>query len=878
MKLRWAVNRLLAVFRKRILERELEKEILAHLDQAEIAALSAGMTPEEARQAALRSFGGIEQMKEDHRDRRSFPWMENLIRDFRYGLAALVREPGFAAIVVGLLTLGIGANTAMFSVVDAVLLKPLPFPEPERMVRVWEAPTPATRNGTTTLTFLDWKRQNAIFEALSVESPMRAAVETNDSPMRLSGKLVSADYFKVFGVRPQIGRTFAAGEDQPGAAPVVVISHSLWQSRFGGDPGILNRELKLDGQPHRIIAVLPRGSFDRDEAVFWKPMIFSPEQINRIQHMYQVVGRLRPGVSLKQAQAKMNLLRASLDDALADYREWGFAVDPFARSLVGDTLRSSIYLVFGAVVMVLLITCANVANLALAKGAARQKEMALRVALGASRTRLIAQLLTESLVLCLLGDMAGIAVAYLLLHAITPLIAASLPFTADLSLDLRVLGFAAAATTAALILAGLLPSLQTSFGKLSKSLNLAARGSSASSASMRRTIVIGEVAISVVLICGAALLFKSLTKLHQVDAGVRIDHVITMSTNLPSTAYPTAESATTFYETVIERLRSLPGVEDASVTQVLPLQGVGWGEGMTVPGTTEFFNVGIKPVDPRYFSALQIPLESGRGIEDRDRAGALPVTVINQELARYLSNKFGIVNPVGRTARIALPGYGSIPESLVKVQIVGVIRSEHTSELQEPQRRIAYVPLAQVPQRDINLVVRTRIGPLALMSGIREAVRQVDANLALADVRTMEQVKEQSMLWAKQPTWVVGAFAGVAALLAALGLYGVLAHAVTQQRREIGIRMALGARQGAVLSYVLRGAISMLLVGLAGGLAGAFALTRVVKSLLFNVSPLDPVALSFACVLMTLVGMLAAWIPANRAARVDPMLVLRDEG
>jgi putative ABC transport system permease protein len=594
--------------------------------------------------------------------------------------------------------------------------------------------------------------------------------------------------------------------------------------------------------------------------------------------MFQVVGRLRPGVSLPQAQAKMNTLRASLAGVLADYKDWGFAVDPFAPALVGDTLRRSIYLVFGAVVMVLLITCANVANLVLAKGAARRKEIAVRAALGASRGRLIAQLLTESLVLCLLGGVAGVAIAYLLLRAITPLIAASLPFTADLRLDLRVLGFAAAAAMAVLILAGLLPSLKNSYSRLSNSLNFAGRGSSGSTAAMRRAIVIGEVAISVVLICSAALLFKSLAKLQQVDTGVRIDHVITMSTDLPSAAYPTAASATRFYDAVVQKLRSVPGVDQASVSNVLPLEDVAWGEGMNLPGTAEFFNVGLKPVDPWYFGTMQIPVESGRGIEDRDRAGSPPVVVINQELARHLLSKFGVVNPVGRIVRIALPGYGSIPESLVSVQIVGVIRSERTSELQAPQREVAYMPLAQVPQQDIRLVVRTQIDPLALMSGIRQAVRQVDANLALGDVRTMEQVKEQSMLWAKQPTWVLGAFAGVAALLAALGLYGVLAHAVTQQRREIGIRMALGARQSDVLTYVLRSAISMLLVGFAGGLAGAFALTRVLKSLLFNVSTLDPVALSVACMLMTLVGMLAAWVPASRAARVDPALVLRDEG
>ena len=876
MKLRLAAGRLLALVRKRRLDGELEGEILAHLEMAQLHAIAAGLSPEEARREARRGFGGIEQMKEEHRDQRSVRWVENLLRDMRYGMASLARDPGFAAVTIGLLALGIGANTAMFSIVDAVLLKPLPFPEPERMVRVWEAP-PAGRNGTTTLTFLDWKRQGDTFEALSVEERVRAAVATGGDPARVPGKLVSADYFQVFGVKPQVGRAFAPGEDQPGAARVVVLSHAFWRTQFGGDPGVLKRDLVLDGEPHRIIGVLPAGSFDRDEAAFWKPMIFAPDQLNRRQHWLRVVGRLRSDVSIEQAQARMTMLRASLDGVIY-MKDWGFAVDPFAQMLVGDTLRRSIYLAFGAVVMVLLIACANVANLALAKGATRRKEMALRAALGASRGRLIAQLLTESRVLCLLGGVAGVALGALLLHAAAPLVAASLPFTAGLSMDLRVLGFAAAAVMAVLILAGLLPSLRTSFGQLCNALNQAARGSSGSSAAVRRTIVIGEVAASVVLICGATLLFKSLARLEQVDAGVRIDHVITMSVDLPSAAYPSPESAARFYEAVVQRLQAVPGVEQASVSQSLPLQGVQWGEGMNVPGVRQYLTVRLKLVDPRYFGVLQIPVATGRGIENRDRAGAPPVVVINQELAGQLPKTFGIANPVGRTVGIWVPGYGPIPESLVNLQIVGVIRSERTAALNAPPELVAYLPLAQAPRQDIKLVVRTRSEPAAAMPGIREAVRQVDPHLPLGDVMTMEQVKEHSILWAKQPTWVVEAFAGVAALMAALGLYGVLAHAVTQQRREIGIRMALGARPGDVVSHTLRSALWMLFVGLAAGLAGAFALTRALKSLLFQVSALDPAALALGCALMTLVGMLAALIPASRAAGVDPMTVLRDEG
>ena len=879
MNLRRALQRLCAPLRKRSLEQELEAEVQAHLEIAEQEMIEAGVPAAKAREVARRQFGGIEQMKEVHRDSRSYPLIENLIRDFQYGISSLRKQPGFAAVTIAVLALGIGANTAMFSLVDALLWKPLPFPQPERMIRVWEAPSATERNYTTTLTYLDWKKQNSVFEALSMESPTKAAVISAGQPERLQGSLVSADYFRVFGVQAQLGRTFLAGEDQPDAAPVVVISHAVWQTRFGADPQILGRDLTLDGKPNRIVGVLPAGSFDRDTAGFWKPLVFAKEQMTRHAHWLQVVGRLRDGVSLQQAQIKMNALRAQLSPEMPAFKKnWTFRVEPFDQLLVGDTLRRSVYLGFGAVLLVLLITCANVANLLLAKGATRRKEMALRAALGASRGRLIAQLLMESLVLCLCGALAGMAIANFSLRAGLPLLSSYLPFTADVGLDLRVLAFAGAVALTVAILVGLLPSLHVSLGGLTESLNQSSRGSSGRSTLLRQAIVVGEVAVSLMLLCGASLLFKSLVQLERVNAGVRMDHVITMSADLAPAAYPKAENAAQFYRTVVEKMQAVPGVERAAVSQDLPLEGVKGGELFILPGVEEPLVVRFKRVDPQYFRALDIPVESGRGIEDRDRAGAPRILVINERLAQLLAKKYGMPNPVGKVVRVSTPGYGKEEGDMYGIEIAGVIRSERTGDLHAPQDLVIYVPLAQYPREDVMLIARTTLDPLSVVSGIREALREVDANMPLSDIRTMEQVKDRNLTWAKQPAWVIGAFAGVAALLAALGLYGVLSHSVTQRRREIGIRMALGASSRDVVSQVMGNAMTTVMVGLGFGLVGAFALTRLMKSLLFEVSPLDPVALIGACASMALIGLMTGFLPANRAARVNPVTTLREEG
>lgn len=873
------IQRLLASLRRRRLDSELENEIQSHLELAERDEIARGVSPKDARAAAWRSFGGVAQMQEEHRDVRTVFWVETALRDFRLGVASLRRDPNFTAVAIGVLALGIGANTAMFSLLDAVLLRPLPFPEPERMVKVWETPSPGSHNFANAADFLDWKRMNTVFEALSAESGITATLTGQGEPERLPGKLVSADHFQVFGVKAQLGRTFAPEEDQSGAEPVILLSNGAWRTRFGADPSILNRRLVLDGQPHRILGVLPKGAFDRETAKFWKPLVFSPEQRTRGSHWLSVSGRLRPGATLRQAQQEMQAIDARLTELSPPWkRNWGVAVEPFTYMLVGDTLRRSIFVAFGAVVMVLLIACANVTNLLLARRATRNKEMAVRAALGASRSWLVAQMLTETLVLCLAGGVAGVALAQLLLRAALPLFGDSLPFTAELGLDPRVLAFTAAAVLGMTLVIGLVPALKVSNRGISASLNQASRGSSRSHEGLRRMIVTAEVAVSLVLTCGALLLLKSLFNIQAVNTGVQLDNIITMSVELPLAAYPTPERATQFFRGVSERLQGTPGIEEASVASDPPLLRVKESEPMITMAFDKSIDVRYKRVGPEYFRTVGIATVSGRGFGPQDATGAPKVVIVNQALAAKLTTVFGLDNPVGRTVRMATPHWVKLEASLVETEIIGIIRSELAGNPGGPEDPIAYVPFEQNPQRGASFIVRTSGDPLALVPAIRKAVWEFDRNMALGDLRSIQKIRQQSLSGATQPASLIGAFALVAVLLAVLGLYGVLSHTVIQQRKEIGIRLALGATPGNVVSHILHDALFMVVVGLCLGLAGALALTRLMKGLLFQTPTLDPLVLTIGCLAMATISLLAAFVPASRASRIDPVNALREDG
>ena len=881
--MRRLLARVMALFGANRLERDLDDEVRAHLELAEHDARLRGLDPAEARSEALRRFGGIDQMKEVHRDDRSVRWLENFVKDVRYGLAGLRREPGFALVAVSVLALGIGANTAMFSIVDGTLLKPLPFPDPERIVRIMEAPTAVSRNSTTTATFEALKKYTRSFAAMSAESLSTATVMVNGEPTRLNGRYVSADHFAVFGLQPSIGRVFAAEEDQEGAPAVVILSHAAWRTYFGGDGAILNREIILDNEPHRVIGVLPPGAFDRhrarpleEPASFWRLNAFTAEERAASSHWLNPVARLKPGVSLEQAHADLLAVRAQIADTIPAWKkDWSVAIEPFDRQLVGESLRQSIWIALGAVALVLLIACANLTNLLLSRGAARRKEIAVRVALGASRGRLVTQMLTETLLLGVLGGMAGVGLAAVLLRAAVPLLPLDLPFTADISLNLRVLAFASTIALLVSAFVGVLPAMRLSSAPAADALNSVTRGSSGQHDRLRRAIVAAEVAISLVLICGSVLLFKSLLRLQSVDIGARVENVLTMSIDLPWSRYPDGHHWAAFYPLLIERVRAIPGIESATISGDVPLEGTG-GENLRLPGRDERLLVRFKRADDAYFSTMGIPVRTGRGFTPQDRVGTPYVTVVNEALAAQLRDTLGIREPVG--AAVDLPALGFGRDRRATMTIVGVIANERVrSDLRQPDEPIAYVPIAQAPRMQIKLAVRTHGEAMAVVPSIREAVRELDPQLALAGIKTLAQIRSGSLSGLRQPVWVIGIFAVLAALLAALGLYGVVSHTVSRQHREIGIRMALGARSTEVLSMVVGNVLITIVAGLAVGLVAAMALTRVTRSLLFEVSPLDPFAFATAAVAMTMVAIVAALVPASRATRVDPTTALRSD-
>lgn len=814
--------------------------------------------------------------------------METLIKDIRYGIRSLVKRPGLTAIIVITLALGIGATTAIFSVVNAVLLRPLPFPQSERLVAVVNLNLKEGEKFSyiTWPDFADWRAQNQSFEKLAGFNTRDLTLTGAGEAARLHGAMATSDLFPMLGVSPQLGRTFTPDEDKPGAH-TVILSHSLWQRRFGADPNVAGRAVTINGQSYVVIGVMPQNfgfPFEADPVDLWINAAIdgegqAPLTAQRGNHYLEVIGRLKPGVGLGQAQAEMGRIAASLAQAYPDTNtDLGATGVPFFQRLVGD-VRFVLLLLFGAIGCVLLIACANVANLLLARATSRQREIAIRTALGASRWRTIRQLLTESVLLSLCGGTAGLLVAIWGTDLLLAFVPPGLPRVTETAVDARVLGFTFLVSVLLGVLFGLAPAWQGSKSELTTALKEGGRGpgEGARGSRIRSSLIVAQVAIAFCLLVCAGLLINSFWHLRQVNPGFVPNNLLTFKVSLPETKYEKPDQIESFYQQLVARIKTLPGVQDVSAVTPLPLSGDNFVVGFAIEGVPNNSAVRfpnetfLRVVRNGYFRTMGIPLVQGRDFEARDNFSATQVAIINESLARkYFPNQ----NPIGRRIN---PSFAIDERGVLLREVIGVVKDVHHASLSTESGPEAYVSQIQTAWSSISLVVRTNNDPEGLTAAIRREVGAIDKELPLYNLKTMEQRISSSYVQPRFQTLLLGVFAAVALVLTAVGLYGVLAYSVTRRTHEIGIRMALGAQSIDVLKMVIRNGMTLVAIGVTLGLAGAFASTRLLSSLLFAVSPTDVMTFAIVSIALIAVALVAIYIPAHRATRVDPLVALRYE-
>jgi putative ABC transport system permease protein len=805
--------------------------------------------------------------------------MTTLVQDLKYGARMLAKNPGFTLVAMLALALGIGANTAIFSVVNAVLLRPLPYQDPDRLVFISEHTEQVPDMSVSYPNFLDWQRQNQVFDEIAAFQGQNFNLTGVDRPERLSGWNVSANFLTALGIKPFLGRDFLPQEDQPGGPPVVVVTYGLWQRRFGGDPGLVGRALTLNGRSYTVIGILP-ASFKFAEvsgaADIYASLGLNADQMkNRGNHPgIYVIARRKAGVSLEQARAQMLTIARGLVQQYPDTNTGNGVVVISMREELVEDVRPALLVLLGAVGLVLLIACANVANLLLARAAAREKEIAIRVALGAGRLRILRQLLTESILLAAAGGGLGLLLGYWGIDGLTTLIPSDFRDVVTISVDRWVLGFTLGVSLLTGLAFGLMPAIHASRSEVSDSLKEGGRSSaSASHQRFRSILVASEVALALVLLASAGLMLRSIGRLLAVDPGFNTDNVLTMRVALPEAKYPKDVQVVAFYKQVLERIRALPGVRSASVVRPLPLTGDGWqtdfyleGRPMPAPGQTP--NSDFHMIDPDYLRVMGIPLLKGRAFTEADDDQALRVVLINATMAqRYWPGE----DPVGKRIRV---GRGAMR---FWATVVGIVGDTKQYGLERNAKTEFYLPYLQRSVHSMELVVRSATDPLGLVTAVRSSVEAVDPDQPVYGVRTMAQYLAESVASRRTTMLLLGVFAGLALILAAVGIYGVMAYAVVQRTHEIGVRMALGAGRGDVLKLVVRSGLVLAFAGVAVGLIAALGLTRLMSSLLFGVRPTDPVTLGAVALLLTAVALLASYIPARRATRVDPNVALRYE-
>lgn len=810
--------------------------------------------------------------------------MESLIKDIKYGIRGLIKRPVFTAIALITLALGIGANTAIFSVVNAVLLRPLQFKDPEHLVIVWEDATFAgfPRNTPAPANFFDWKNQNQSFSDMAATAETSFNLTGDGEPERVTAYSVTANFFPLFGVQQLLGRSFLPEEDRPGGSKVVVLSHSLWQSRYGGDRNILNREIQLNGEKHTVIGVMPAGfQFIEREVRLWVPLaIGAKDMANRGGHYLQVVARLKPGVGLAQAQADMNGIMARLaKDYPAETMDGklGAIVMPMREQIVGEA-RGSLIVLLVAVACVLLIACANVAGLLLARAVGRRREIALRVALGANRTRVVRQLLTESLLLATVAGVLGSILAYWSFNFLQGLVPAEMALLANLKLDTQILAFTLLISIVTGIVFGLVPALQSANVDLNEALKQSSTRTT-STARLRSSLIVFEVALSLVLLVAAGLMIQTLFQLFRQYSVLEPEQVLTLRTILPREKYGELQKRSNFYQQVLERVEHLPGVVAAGYTTSVPLSWKGgtsgfYPEGLKTPIPGMAYDSNHRQVSTDYLKAMHIPLRQGRYFDSRDNAQSLPVAIINETMARqYWPGE----NALGRRFKVGDPDDADRPWT----EIVGIVGDVRQMGLDEPVKAEMYLPYQQINHNPWfmprDLAIRTTGDTSSLVGSVRQIVREVDPDQPISNVATMSEVLGEEAAQQRMGMIMLAGFAALALLLASLGIYGVLAYFVTQHTNEIGVRLALGATPRNILFLVLRKGMVLTLLGVAIGLGAAFVLTRLMSSLLFGVKAADPLTFVLVPLLLTVVALLACVIPARRATKVDPMVALRYE-
>jgi len=795
------------------------------------------------------------------------------------------KSPGFTAVAVIALAMGIGANTAIFSVVNALLLKPLPYKDAERLVLIWHTypKLKLDQASVSAPSYVEYRDMTKSFDEVATATQWSVNLTGAGEPERLQGARVSYNLFSTLGVLPVAGRSFLPDEDQPGKNRVVVLSCGLWQRRFGGDPGLVGRTIMLDGSSYDVVGIMPKGFVFMIEVDLFTPIAFTPEQLAANNHGNEYlicVARMKPGVSYAGASAEMNSVADQLRPEFYG-PNWGITVIPLREQLIGS-LRTALYILLGAVGCVLLIACANVANLLLARASARHKEIAVRTALGASRSRIVRQLLTESVLLAALGGALGLLLAFagirLLVLGVPEDITGFIVGWKDISISTPVLGFTFAVSMLTGIVFGLVPALHASKPDLNESLKEGGRGGTEGRQRnlIRSSLVVAEVAIAMVLLVGAGLLIRSFMRLQQVSPGFNPANVLTMQLSLPRSKYADKPQIATFFDQLVQRVSTLPGVQSAAVGTNLPMANDGWNASFAVE------NLQVGPDEPsphgdphrissNYFAAMGIPLLRGRAFTDADSKDSLPVAIIDQTLAdQYWPDQ----DPIGKRIAAFFEGPRSQPNWR---EIVGVVGHVKQYGLDGKSKVQYYFPQTQSSQNDMHLIVRTASDPKAMVAAIREALDSIDKDQPIYKVTTLEQMVANSTSQKRFSMFLLGVFAAVALLLAAVGIYGVMSYAVTQRTHEVGIRMALGAQQKDVLALVVRQGMLMAVIGVGIGLIGAFAATQVMASLLFGVGTHDPLTFAGISVLLGAVALIASFIPARRATRVDPMIALRYE-